>query len=35
MESKIPSVANTLYYVENVLVDWGTMLVSVDLVIRV
>ncbi|ENN80735.1 hypothetical protein YQE_02843, partial [Dendroctonus ponderosae] len=26
MESKIPSVANTLYYVENVLVDWGTML---------
>ncbi|KAF7282532.1 hypothetical protein GWI33_002566 [Rhynchophorus ferrugineus] len=26
MESKIPSIANTLYYIENVLVDWGSML---------
>ncbi|CAG9767432.1 unnamed protein product [Ceutorhynchus assimilis] len=26
MESKVPLIANTLYYIENVLVDWGSML---------
>lgn len=26
VESKIPMIANTLYYIENVLLDWGTML---------
>lgn len=28
VESKVPMIANTLYYVENVLLDWGAMLVS-------
>lgn len=28
VDSKIPMIANTLYYVENVLLDWGAMLVS-------
>jgi hypothetical protein len=27
VESKVPIIANTIYYIENVLVDWGTMLV--------
>lgn len=27
IESKIPMIANTIYYIENVLIDWGTMLV--------
>lgn len=27
VESKMPMIANTLYYVENVLVDWGNTLV--------
>lgn len=26
VESKIPMIANTLYYIENVLLDWGAML---------
>lgn len=26
IDSKVPMIANTLYYIENVLVDWGTML---------
>ncbi|XP_050299116.1 RAD50-interacting protein 1 [Anthonomus grandis grandis] len=26
MDSKVPMIANTLYYIENVLVDWGSML---------
>ncbi|EFA07987.1 RINT1-like protein [Tribolium castaneum] len=26
VESKIPTIANTIYYIENVLVDWGAML---------
>lgn len=28
IESIYPMIANTLYYIENVLVDWGAMLVS-------
>lgn len=28
IESRIPMIANTVYYVENVLIDWGAMLVS-------
>lgn len=28
VESKIASIVNTLYYIENVLIDWGAMLVS-------
>lgn len=28
VESRIPSIANTVFYVENVLVDWGSMLVN-------
>lgn len=27
VESKLPMIANTLYYIENVLVDWGSTLV--------
>lgn len=27
VESRIPMIANTIYYIENVLVDWGAMLV--------
>lgn len=27
VESRIPNIANTLFYVENILVDWGVMLV--------
>lgn len=30
VESKLPMIANTLYYVENVLVDWGNTLVCVS-----
>ncbi|CAH1179774.1 unnamed protein product [Phaedon cochleariae] len=26
VESRIPSIANSIYYIENVLLDWGTML---------
>lgn len=26
-ESYLPAIANTIYYIENVLVDWGSMLV--------
>lgn len=28
IESKVPAIANTVFYIENVLVDWGAMLVS-------
>lgn len=27
IESIIPSIANSIYYIENVLIDWGAMLV--------
>lgn len=29
IESKIPMVANSIYYIENVLIDWGAMLVII------
>lgn len=29
IESIIPAIANSIYYIENVLIDWGTMLVSI------
>lgn len=29
IESKIPMIANTVFYIENVLIDWGAMLVSI------
>lgn len=27
IESKVPVIANSVYYIENVLIDWGAMLV--------
>nr|CAI5822245.1 unnamed protein product [Callosobruchus analis] len=30
IESKVPAISNTLYYIENVLIDWGATLVSVS-----
>lgn len=27
-ESRLPSIANTIFYIENILIDWGSMLVS-------
>lgn len=29
IESTIPAIANSIYYIENVLADWGAMLVSI------
>lgn len=29
-ESQLPAIANTIFYIENVLVDWGSMLVRLN-----
>lgn len=30
IESRVPIIANTIFYIENVLTDWGTMLVRIE-----
>lgn len=32
IDSKIPMIANTLYYIENVLLDWGATLVKLNII---
>lgn len=29
VESTVPSIANSIYYIENILMDWGAMLVTI------
>lgn len=31
IESRLPEIANTVNYIENVLLDWGTTVVSIEL----
>lgn len=35
VESSIPMIANTIYYIENVLVDWGAMLVKSAIILPI
>lgn len=30
IESAVPAIANSIYYIENILTDWGAMLVSFE-----